>query len=46
MPEPGVTFQDIGITVSVPAGIRLIEVSEKVGAGIACGCRAGECARR
>jgi ferredoxin len=43
MPKAQVTFQDIGITVTVPAGTRLIEVSEKVGAGITYGCREGEC---
>ena len=43
MPKANVTFEDIGITVTVPAGTRLIEVSEKVGAGITYGCREGEC---
>lgn len=43
MPKASVTFDDIGITVTVPAGTRLIEVSEKVGAGITYGCREGEC---
>jgi ferredoxin len=43
MPKAQVTFQDIGVTVTVPAGTRLIEVSEKVGAGITYGCREGEC---
>ena len=43
MPKAKVTFQDIGVTVTVPAGTRLIEVSEKVGAGITYGCREGEC---
>jgi ferredoxin len=37
------TFADIGVTVNVPAGIRVIEVSEKVGAGIMYGCREGDC---
>ena len=31
------------MAVTVPAGTRLIEVSEKVGAGITYGCREGEC---
>jgi ferredoxin len=44
MPRAKVTFEDIGITVSVPAGTRLIEISEQVGAGITYGCREGECA--
>lgn len=43
MPKAHVTFEDVGVTVSVPAGTRLIEVSEKVGAGITYGCREGEC---
>ena len=43
MPKANVTFEDVGATVSVPAGTRLIEVSEKVGAGITYGCREGEC---
>jgi ferredoxin len=43
MPKATVTFEDIGVTVTVPAGTRLIEVSEKVGAGITYGCREGEC---
>lgn len=43
MPKANVTFDDVGTTVSVPAGTRLIEVSEKVGAGISYGCREGEC---
>lgn len=37
------TFADIGVTVNVPAGIRVIEVSEKVGSGIMYGCREGDC---
>ncbi len=43
MPKANVTFEDIGVTVTVPAGTRLIEVSEKVGAGITYSCREGEC---
>ena len=43
MPKATVTFEDIGVTVTVPAGTRLIEISEKVGAGITSGCREGEC---
>jgi len=43
MPKAKVTFDDIGVTVVVPAGTRLIEVSEKVGSGITYGCREGEC---
>jgi ferredoxin len=43
MPKARVTFEDIGISVTVPAGTRLIEVSEQVGAGIVYSCREGEC---
>jgi ferredoxin len=43
MPKARVTFADIGITVTVPAGTRLIDVSEQAGAGIVYGCREGEC---
>lgn len=37
------TFADVALTVTVPAGTRIIEISEKVGAGITYGCREGEC---
>jgi ferredoxin len=43
MPKANVTFENIGVTISVPAGTRLIEISEKAGAGITYGCREGEC---
>lgn len=43
MPKAHVTFEDIGVTVIVPAGTRLIEVSEQAGAGITYSCREGEC---
>lgn len=43
MPKANVTFEKLGVTVSVPAGTRLIEISEKIGAGITYGCREGEC---
>jgi ferredoxin len=43
MPKANVTFENTGITVTVPAGTRLIEISEKVGARITYGCREGEC---
>jgi ferredoxin len=43
MPKANVTFENIGLTVTVPAGTRLIEISEQVGAGITYGCREGEC---
>ncbi len=37
------TFEDVALTVNVPAGTRIIEISEKIGAGITYGCREGEC---
>ncbi|WP_108259211.1 2Fe-2S iron-sulfur cluster-binding protein [Mangrovicoccus ximenensis] len=37
------TFSDVALTVNVPSGTRIIEISEKVGAGITYGCREGEC---
>ncbi|MBK1701243.1 2Fe-2S iron-sulfur cluster-binding protein [Thiococcus pfennigii] len=43
MPKANITFDDIGKTVSVPAGTRVIEVSERIGAGILYGCREGDC---
>jgi ferredoxin len=43
MPKASVTFEDVGVTVTVPAGTRLIEISEQAGAGIAYNCREGEC---
>jgi len=43
MAKATVTFEDINVTVSVPAGTRIIEISEKVGAGITYGCREGDC---
>jgi ferredoxin len=43
MAKAKITFEDIGQTVNVPAGIRVIEVSEKIGAGIIYGCREGDC---
>jgi len=43
MAKANVTFEDIGITVSVPVGTRVIEISEKVGSGIVYGCREGDC---
>ncbi len=43
MAKAKLTFKDIGITVSVPVGVRVIEISEKVGSGIIYGCREGDC---
>jgi len=43
MAKAKVTFEDIDLTVSVPVGTRVIEVSEKVGSGIIYGCRECDC---
>ena len=43
MAKATITFEDIDVTVSAPAGTRIIEISEKVGSGIVYGCREGEC---
>lgn len=43
MPKAKLTFADVDMTVTVPAGIRIIEISEKIGAGITYGCREGDC---
>ncbi len=43
MAKAKVTFSDIDLTVNVPAGTRVIEVSEKVGSGIIYGCRECDC---
>ncbi|MBK1639785.1 ferredoxin [Rhodothalassium salexigens DSM 2132] len=36
-------FADVGLAVTVKAGTRIIEMSEKIGSAITYGCRAGEC---
>ncbi|MEN9849552.1 MAG: hypothetical protein RL368_2292 [Pseudomonadota bacterium] len=43
MAKAKLEFEDIGISVTVPAGVRVIEISEKVGSGIVYGCREGDC---
>lgn len=43
MAKAKVTFSDINLTVTVPVGTRMIEVSEKVGSGIVYGCRECDC---
>nr|VFJ61749.1 MAG: Ferredoxin [Candidatus Kentron sp. FW] len=43
MAKAKLTFEDIGVTVNVPAGIRVIDISEKIGTGIIYGCREGDC---
>mgnify|MGYP000311329389 CR=1 FL=1 len=43
MAKAKVTFSDIDLTVNVPVGTRVIEISEKVGSGIIYGCRECDC---
>ncbi|NVO28124.1 2Fe-2S iron-sulfur cluster binding domain-containing protein [Donghicola sp. C2-DW-16] len=43
VPTGRVVFVDVGLSVTVKAGTRIIEVSEKLGAGVTYGCREGEC---
>lgn len=43
MAKARLTFTDVSLTVQVPAGTRIIEISEKIGSGITYGCREGEC---
>lgn len=43
MAKAKLTFADIELSVNVPVGTRLIEVSEKVGSGIVYGCRECDC---
>ncbi|SDF98387.1 2Fe-2S iron-sulfur cluster-binding protein [Alloyangia pacifica] len=43
MTKSQLTFTDVDLTVTVPAGTRIIEISEKIGAGITYGCREGDC---
>ncbi len=43
MAKASVFFEDIKVTVNVPAGTRIIEISEKVGSAITYGCREGDC---
>lgn len=43
MAKAKLTFEDIGLTLTVPIGVRVIEISEKVDSGIIYGCREGDC---
>lgn len=43
MAKAKLTFADVDLTVNVPAGTRIIEISEKIGSGITYGCREGDC---
>ncbi|MGF1659250.1 MAG: 2Fe-2S iron-sulfur cluster-binding protein [Rubrimonas sp.] len=43
MAKAQLTFTDVALTVTVPSGTRIIEISEKIGSGITYGCREGDC---
>ncbi|MGB0682327.1 MAG: 2Fe-2S iron-sulfur cluster-binding protein [Magnetovibrionaceae bacterium] len=43
MAKAVLTFSDINLSVTVPVGTRVIEVSEKAGSGITYGCRECDC---
>ena len=43
MAKAQLSFTDIGVTVTVPAGTRVIEISDKLNSGIIYGCREGDC---
>lgn len=43
MSKHTITFADIGTTVTVPRGTRIVEVAEKVGASIPFGCKENDC---
>ncbi|GAB1262307.1 2Fe-2S iron-sulfur cluster-binding protein [Aurantivibrio plasticivorans] len=43
MAKAKLTFKDIDVTVTVPVGVRVIEISDKLGSGIVYGCREGDC---
>ena len=43
MAKAKVKFTDVNVTVTVPVGTRILEISEKVGSYIAYNCREGDC---
>ncbi len=43
MAKAKLTFKDIDVAVTVPVGVRVIEISDKIGSGIIYGCREGDC---
>lgn len=43
MSRYNITFADIGTTVTVPRGTRIVEVAEKAGASIPFGCKENDC---
>ena len=43
MAKAQLSFADINVTITVPAGTRVIEISDKLNSGIIYGCREGDC---
>lgn len=43
MSKYNITFADIGTTITVPRGTRIVEVAEKIGANIPFGCKENDC---
>jgi len=43
MAKATVTFEDVDVTITVPAGTRIIEISEQAGSAIVFSCREGDC---
>jgi ferredoxin len=43
MARAKLTFADVNVTATVPAGTRVIEISDKISSGIVYGCREGDC---
>jgi len=43
MAKAKVKFADVNVTVTVPFGTRIIEISEKTGSYISYNCREGDC---
>ena len=45
MSKARIIFDDIEVTVNVPVGSRVIDISEQVGASLIYGCRKGDCGK-
>ena len=43
MARAKLSFEVVDITATVPAGTRVIEISDKINSGIVYGCREGDC---
>ena len=43
MAKATVTFEDSNVSIVVPAGTRIIEISERAGSAIVFSCREGDC---